>query len=108
MNKISVLLIEDADDIRFLMKAGLERDGYYVEECINAAAAMQELKKGFKPHVILLDLMLPDGNGLEVLLHLKRSVRRDGVIVLSAKETLESRIEALQIGADRPPVNHWA
>jgi DNA-binding response OmpR family regulator len=49
---------------------------------------------------ILLDLMLPDGNGLEVLLHLKRFVRTDGVIVLSAKETLESRIEALQMGAD--------
>ncbi len=49
---------------------------------------------------ILLDLMLPDGNGLEVLQFLKSSIRSEGVIILSAKETVESRIEALQMGAD--------
>lgn len=49
---------------------------------------------------ILLDLMLPNGNGLEVLKEIKRQQKNEGVIIISAKETLESRIEGFNVGAD--------
>jgi DNA-binding response OmpR family regulator len=44
--------------------------------------------------------MLPDGNGFEILKELKRQNKTDGVIIISAKETLETKIEGLQLGAD--------
>lgn len=99
MNKISVLLIEDTNDIRFLMKAGLERDGYHVVECINAASAMQELKKGFKPHVILLDLMLPDENGLNLIPFI-RKITSAPIIIVTAKSDLVEKVIGLEAGAD--------
>lgn len=49
---------------------------------------------------IILDLNLPDGNGLEVLRVLKREERTDGVVIVSAKDALEDRLEGLRIGAD--------
>ncbi len=49
---------------------------------------------------ILLDLMLPDGNGYEILKELKRLNKSEGIIIISAKETLETRIEGLTLGAD--------
>jgi DNA-binding response OmpR family regulator len=49
---------------------------------------------------IILDLTLPDGNGLEVLRELKRMQRTDGVVIVSAKDALDDRLEGLRIGAD--------
>ncbi len=49
---------------------------------------------------ILLDLMLPDGNGLQVIESLKKSKRTDGIIIISAKDELPTRIEGLNTGAD--------
>src|SRR5271157_4168991 len=49
---------------------------------------------------ILLDLILPDGNGLQVIESLKKSKRNDGIIIISAKNALPERIEGLNTGAD--------
>lgn len=49
---------------------------------------------------ILLDLMLPDGNGFEVLSELKKQGKTEGIIIISAKETLETRIEGFNLGAN--------
>lgn len=49
---------------------------------------------------VILDLDLPDGNGLSVLRELKKQGRKDGVVIVSAKDALEDRIEGLRIGAD--------
>jgi DNA-binding response OmpR family regulator len=49
---------------------------------------------------ILLDLMLPDGNGFKVLTELKKQEKLDGIIIISAKDTLETKLEGLRLGAD--------
>jgi DNA-binding response OmpR family regulator len=49
---------------------------------------------------ILLDLNLPDGNGFEIIKELKKQHKTEGVIIISAKETLETRIEGFNLGAD--------
>ncbi len=49
---------------------------------------------------ILLDLMLPDGNGFDMLSELKKQGKTEGIIIISAKETLETRIEGFNLGAD--------
>jgi DNA-binding response OmpR family regulator len=54
----------------------------------------------FEYDCVLLDLTLHDGNGINVLQHLRKQGKLEGVIIISAKETLESRIEGLREGAD--------
>lgn len=54
----------------------------------------------FNYDCILLDITLPDGNGLKILEELKRENKQDGVIIISAKNALDDRIKGLQIGAD--------
>jgi len=49
---------------------------------------------------ILLDLMLPGGSGLQILQHLKNQQKQDGVIIISAKNSIEDKVKGLQIGAD--------
>lgn len=54
----------------------------------------------FQYDCIVLDIMLPDGNGLAILEELKKQNKQDGVIIVSAKNALEDKIEGLQLGAD--------
>jgi two-component system KDP operon response regulator KdpE len=84
--------------LRFWLRRNLEQAGYNVREVEDGAGAIRELG-GFKPDVILLDLMLPDMNGVQVC----RQVRRDHetpIVVLSALGEERHKVEALDEGAD--------
>jgi len=67
---------------------------------VNKVDAAVEKISMYEYDCILLDLMLPDGNGFEILKELKRQNKTEGIIIISARETLESKIEGLQLGAD--------
>jgi two-component system KDP operon response regulator KdpE len=93
-----VLVVEDEAQLRFWLRRNLEQAGYQVREVEDGAGALRELG-GFKPDVILLDLMLPDLNGVDVC----REVRRDHetpIVVLSALGEEKTKVEALDQGAD--------
>jgi two-component system KDP operon response regulator KdpE len=93
-----VLVVEDEPQLRFWLRRNLEQAGYDVRDVDDGAGAIRELG-GFKPDVILLDLMLPDMNGVEVC----REVRRDHetpIVVLSALGEERHKVEALDEGAD--------
>jgi two-component system KDP operon response regulator KdpE len=93
-----VLIVEDEEQLRFWLRRNLEQSGYQVREAEDGAGAIRELG-AFKPDVILLDLMLPDMNGVDVC----RVVRRDRetpIVVLSALGDEKNKIEALDEGAD--------
>jgi two-component system KDP operon response regulator KdpE len=93
-----VLVVEDEAQLRFWLRRNLQQAGYQVREAEDGATALRELG-GFKPDVVLLDLMLPDMNGVEVC----RAARRDHetpIIVVSALGEEKTKVEALDEGAD--------
>jgi two-component system KDP operon response regulator KdpE len=93
-----VLVVEDEQGIRDVLRALLEAERYRVVEAATAERAQIEART-HKPDLLLVDLGLPDGNGLEVI----RSVREWSpmpILVLSARTMEEQKIAALDAGAD--------
>ncbi|HHB52139.1 MAG TPA: response regulator transcription factor [Saprospiraceae bacterium] len=96
---MKLLLIEDEPELAKSIQSYLNGNEFVCEWVNSYSSAMDKI---FIYHYdcILLDLMLPDGNGFQILSKLKVLNKTEGVIIISAKETLESRIEGLQLGAD--------
>ncbi len=81
------------------MRQTLERQEYIVETATNYLAANDKIG-AYDYDCILLDITLPGGNGLELLKELKAMGKEDGVIIVSAKDSLDDRIKGLNLGAD--------
>lgn len=96
---MKILIIEDEPSLRELVKQSLEKERYLVECASNYNAAIQKIED-YNYDCILLDIMLPDGNGLALLEELKKMHKRDSVIIISAKDSLEDKITGLESGAD--------
>lgn len=101
MTKHTVLIVEDEKDIRELLAYHLEREGFTTLQADNGQSAL-ELAKSEKPDIILLDIMLPDTDGLSVCRQLKRDPILSGVpiIMATAKGEEIDRIVGLELGAD--------
>lgn len=96
---MKLLLIEDEPELAKSIQTYLTGKEFVCEWTDNTASALDKIST----HVydcILLDLMLPDGDGFEILKELKKQNKTDGIIIISAKETLETRIEGFNLGAD--------
>jgi two-component system KDP operon response regulator KdpE len=98
MNAVRVLLIDDDLHIRRLLQAMLARSGYEAIEATSAAEALAAARQA-QPDVILLDLGLPDRDGLEILPLLRRQSQAP-IIVVSAREATDQKVTALDLGAD--------
>ncbi len=96
---MKLLLIEDEQELANSIKTYLTGNSFVCELVDNAKTAIDKISI-YDYDCILLDLMLPDGNGFEILKELKRQNKTEGVIIISAKETLETRIEGFNLGAD--------
>lgn len=96
---MKLLLIEDEKYLAESIKNYLAGNNILCEWVSNVQSAIERFST-YEYDCILLDLMLPDGNGFEILKELKRQNKTEGVIIISAKETLETKIEGLQLGAD--------
>jgi len=96
---MKILIIEDEPQMLDNMRRTLEQEQYLVE---NAATYTEALDKigAYAYDCILLDVMLPDGNGLKILKELKAQQKEEGVIIVSANDSLDDRIEGLNLGAD--------
>ncbi len=97
-NKYKILLVEDEENIRNLICAMLESEGYQVLLAGSCGAAAL-MAASHLPDLILLDLGLPDKDGI----HLLRSVRKDSlipIIILSARSDERDKVEALDLGAN--------
>jgi len=96
---MKILIIEDELEIASSIKDYFRPSGVQCEMAANASDAL--FKIGLYDYdCILLDLMLPDGNGFDILKELKRKNKTEGVIIISAKENLETRLEGFNLGAD--------
>ena len=96
---MKVLLIEDEKELAKAVVAYLTGNSFICEWVNDKHAALDKIS-AFEYDCILLDLMLPDGNGFEILKELKAQNKTEGVIIISAKEGLDSKIDGLQLGAD--------
>lgn len=96
---MKILLIEDEIQLSKSILSYLKDEKYSCDLAENFSSAQQKLES-FDYDCILLDITLPDGNGLNLLKFLKAENKSDGVIIISAKNSLDDKISGLQLGAD--------
>ena len=96
--KRTILLVEDEESITTPLAEALERDGFHAEVARTAAEAV-ERGRSLRPDLVLLDLMLPDGSGLDVCREL-RAGSSVPIIILSARGEEADRVVGLELGAD--------
>ncbi|NND06465.1 MAG: response regulator transcription factor [Saprospiraceae bacterium] len=96
---MKLLLIEDNAELADNVYTYLTKEGYVCELAASRREASNKLA-AFEYDVILLDIMLPDGNGMEILRELKKEETNTGLIIISAKNALDDRVEGLNLGAD--------
>ncbi|RYF22970.1 MAG: response regulator transcription factor [Flavobacteriales bacterium] len=96
---MKLLLVEDEVDLLEVIRESLEKEFFVVEAVNNYADALSKLVS-HQYDCVLLDIMLPDGNGLDLLAKLKQLGKSDNVIIISAKDSLEDKLKGLQMGAD--------
>ena len=101
MIKKRILLVEDEEDIASILKLNLEADGFEVKTLYSGGNVLNETIQ-YKPHIILLDVMIPEKDGFEVCKELKaNSVTKIIPIIFLTAKTLEHNvISGLEIGAD--------
>ncbi len=99
---IRVFLVEDSSLVR-LRLAGMLRDLWDVEQVFEAAtvAEARRLLPGAKPHLVVVDMRLPDGDGLEVVAAARRLTPRPAVVVLTNYGYDQLRSTCLEAGADQ-------
>jgi two-component system KDP operon response regulator KdpE len=95
---LKILVIDDEPPIRKLLRMGLASQGYEVLEAPNGKAALELLAR--KPDLAILDLGLPDVDGLELLEQIRRRQEGLPVVVLSSRGDEAGKVAALDLGAD--------
>lgn len=94
-----ILLVDDEASIRSLQRMYLERDGFVVAECSDGLSALATVKR-MRPALVVLDIMLPGLDGLEVLRRLRAENNPAYVIMVTARDEDIDRILGLEMGAD--------
>ncbi|WP_297901995.1 response regulator transcription factor [uncultured Parabacteroides sp.] len=96
---MKILIVEDEPSLRELIQRFLEKERYVVEVAASYATGIRKLED-YDYDCILLDIMLPDGDGLSLLESIKRMGKKECVIIISAKDSLEDKVSGLDLGAD--------
>lgn len=96
---MKILIVEDEPQLQEVIRRTLEKERYVVESARSLVEALE--KTGvYDYECILLDIMLPDGSGLTLLEELKKLRKKENVIIISAKDSIEDKIAGLNLGAD--------
>lgn len=96
---MKILIVEDDQDLREITTRSLEKERYVVSQAPDYRTALLKIED-YDYDCILLDIMLPDGNGLDLLKELQVLGKRTNVIILSAKDSIEDKVAGLDLGAD--------
>ena len=94
-----ILVVDDENSISELIATSLKFVGFDVRTAASGSQALQ-IAEEFKPHALILDVMLPDQNGFEVCRQLRNEGHNVGVLFLTAKDSVEDKIAGLTIGGD--------
>ena len=96
---MKILVIEDEIGMLHTITAYFAKSGYVCEVAMTYKEAEEKINI-YEYDCIILDITLPDGNGLDILEQLKKNKSKAGIIVLSAKNSLDDRVKGLELGAD--------
>ncbi len=96
---MKVLIVEDEPAMLESIERALKQENAVVETAENLSEALDKALI-YEYDCILLDINLPDGSGLELLRELKQANESDGVLILSARNSLDDKLEGLNLGAD--------
>lgn len=97
--KERILVVDDEPSIRKYLQTLLEVDGYAVEIASSGVEAIEKISGGDKPDFIILDVLMPELNGLETLKKLMQIDRGLNVIMLSCSNEIGTVVEAIRLGA---------
>ena len=96
---MKILIVEDEQDLRETIRTSLSQEKFVVETAADYFSALDKIDDdGYD--CSLLDIMLPGGSGLDLLRELKRLHRSDSVLIISAKDSLDDKVDGLELGAD--------
>ncbi|MDR2414215.1 MAG: response regulator transcription factor [Odoribacteraceae bacterium] len=96
---MKILVIEDDPALREILRESLERERYVVEIARDYREALEK-SETYQYDCILLDIMLPDGNGLDLLSRLRAEGLQEKIIIISARDSLDDKVRGLNAGAD--------
>ena len=96
---MKILIVEDEHKLSDSIVTYLKSEKYLCEQAFDYNEALEKVR-GYDYDCVLLDLMLPGGSGLDILRDLKRRNNPAGVIIVSAKDSLDDKVKGLEIGAD--------
>ena len=96
---MKILIVEDERKLSDSIVAYLNGERYLCEQAFTYADAKMKVNM-YEYDCILLDLMLPGGNGLDILSDIRSKINPAGVIIVSAKDSLDDKVKGLEIGAD--------
>ncbi len=96
---MKILIVEDEDALREVMIRSLEKERYVVESAADYREALLKISD-YDYDCIVLDIMLPGRSGLKLLEELKKMRKKDSVIIVSAKDSIEDKVTGLELGAD--------
>jgi DNA-binding response OmpR family regulator len=96
---MKILLIEDEKELSSTIQSYLTRGNYLCETALTYQSALEKIHL-YQYDCVIVDITLPDGNGLNIIRELKEEHIDTGIIIISAKNSLDDKIVGLDIGAD--------
>lgn len=96
---MKILVVEDEKSLRDVIVESLEKERYVVEVASNYNEASFKVSD-YDYDCILLDITLPGGSGLDILRTIKSTKKNEGVIIISAKDSIDDKVAGLDLGAD--------
>jgi len=96
---MKILIIEDEQGLREVIQQSLEKEKYIVETAHDFISGMDKIG-AYDYDCILIDIMLPNGSGLDLVRELKQLQKKEAVIIISAKDAVEDKVSGLDLGAD--------
>src|SRR6266702_3596460 len=97
---MKILVVDDERAVRDSLRRALELEGYEIELAADGQEALDRLESEAEPDAVILDVLMPGVDGLEVCRRLRRSGRRLPVLMLTARDEVENRVAGLDAGAD--------
>lgn len=96
---MKILVIEDETELRKMIYDSLSKDKFVIETAADYKSAMQKVND-YDYDCILLDIMLPGGSGLEILKYIRSKNILTSVLIISAKDSVDDKVNGLDLGAD--------
>jgi two-component system, OmpR family, response regulator MprA len=100
MAAMRILVVDDERAVRESLRRALALEGYEAELAGDGGEAMRRLQTAAEPDLVILDVLMPELDGLEVCRRLRRGGSRPSVLMLTARDEVESRVAGLDAGAD--------